>query len=296
MKQELADRLSAFDQTISSDDTRLGRWINLAQQTLGGEWNWPFLWTQDIIPTFQDYTNNTVSVDVSSADITFTATPSISFTDRYIQFGTETEWYRITSHTAGSTLATIDPIYIGSANLTASTLKIRKVYYSLDSEISGIVDVKIPKYQAFLSPMQALTTVNLAALLNNTGIPSSYYIEIPSSSGRPQIAFFPAPSEVMNVFVRGKKELTDLSLTTDVSIIPSSYHAVILDLAASYGFEKLNNHVASSNSFSKYTSGVDKMKHVYRQDIGRLRVMSAIDDEEINGDVSYNLPRNVTAP
>jgi len=295
MKQELADRLSAFDQTISDDDTRLGRWINMAQQELGGEWNWSFLWGQDIFTTVPDYTTGTVSITAGSTTGTLSVVPSVSFEDRYIQFAGEDEWYKITSHTASTTTLAIDPAYYGAADLSGATFVIRKVYYSLDSVFSGVLDVKISKDRAFLNPLQRLTSINLAALLDSTGKPSAYYLETPASNGAPLISFYPSPDAALNVFIRGKMSLTDMTATTDTSIVPVAYHNVIVDLASFYGFSKLNNALAAT-FFNKYSVGVQTMKSVYSQDLGRLRVMSAIDEDEPEGSVSYNLPEHVDAP
>lgn len=293
LKQELADRLSSFDETVASDDTRLGRWINMSQNEILGEWDWDFTKTIDVIQTITDYTTGTASVSSASTAVTLSVAPTDSLLGRFIQFQGSNDWYEITAHTASTTSVTISPAYAQTVALSSGTFIVRKVSYSLDSSIDSVLGVKIsaselPYNLTSLSSTPADMVLNI---FSTTQIPEFYFLTTPTTAGAPQIAFYPVADAAYNVYVLGKKHATDLSGDTDESIIPVPYQSILLDLASYYGFTKLNNSTMATNAYQKYQNGISKMKSVYSQNKGKIRVMRPIDGD-MSPELAYVWPAN----
>lgn len=276
MKQDLADRLSSFDETISADATRLGRWINRAQDNICLAWNWPFNRQLDIIQTVPDYSTGTINVTSNTATVTFSSGPSDSLTNRFIKFDSLSDWYQITSHTAGSTTAVINPTYAG-ATLTGSAFLVRKFRYGLTSNALTVLDVKIASNFKNLISLSPMMTDMMVQMTSGTGTPTAYFLTSPASDGSPQIGFFPNADAVYNIYVDEKFETTEMVSDSDTSIIPSPYHDSIVTLASYYGFLKINSLDRAAMVFKEFNESMEEMKKVYTQDAGRNRVMRPID-------------------
>lgn len=278
MKQDLADRLSSFDETVSSDNVRLGRWINRAQDNICLAWNWPFNRQLDIIQTVPDYSTGTVDITGSTATVTFSSGPADSLTGRFIKFGSLSDWYKIDAHTAGATTATISPTYRGST-LTASTFLVRKFRYGLSSNALTVLDVKIASNFKTLISLSPIMTDMMVQMTSGTGTPTSYFLTTPASDGSPQIGFFPNADAVYNIYVDEKFATTEMVSDSDTSIIPSPYHDSIVTLASYYGFLKVNSLDRAAMVFKEFNESMEEMKKVYTQDAGRNRIMRPIDGE-----------------
>ncbi len=289
MKQDLADRLSSFDETVSSDNVRLGRWINRAQDNICLAWNWSFNRQLDIIQTVPDYSTGTVDITGSTATVTFSSAPSDSLTGRFIKFGSLSDWYKIDSHTAGGTIATISPTYMGSS-LTASTFLVRKFRYGLASNALTVLDVKIASNFKNLTSLSPIMTDMMVQMTTGTGTPTAYFLTTPSSDGSPQIGFFPNADAVYNIYVDEKFATTEMVSDTDTSIIPSPYHDSIVTLASYYGFLKINSLDRAAMVFKEFNESMEEMKKVYTQDAGRNRIMRPIDGSSGDQNQGYNLP------
>jgi hypothetical protein len=288
MKQDLADRLSSFDETVASDNVRLGRWLNRAQDSICTAWAWPFNRQLDIIQTVADYTTGTVDVTSGSTTLTFSSGPLVSMANRFIKFGSLSDWYEIVSHTAGSTTATINPLFQGTT-LTGSTFLIRKFRYGLASNALTVLDVKIAtnnKNLVSLAPMYADMTVQMNS---GTGTPTAYFLTTPAADGSPQIGFYPNAEASCNVYVEEKFQLTEMVLDADTSIIPAPYHDTIVTLASYFGFLKVNSLDRATMVMKEYTAAIEEMKKVYSQDSGRNRIVRATDSSGDDGQ-GYSLP------
>lgn len=277
LKQNLSGRLSALDETVANDATELGRFINLAYNEICGMWDWPFLRKLDIIQTKTEYTTGTASVNSGSSSVTLSVAPSVSLANRFIQFSGNDDWYEITSHTAATTALTIDPAYGPSANFVAGTFTVRVLYYPIDTTVDQINSVSISRISHDLVSLTPLSSEPTAQMLDSIGQPTYFTTGTPSTTGSVQMCFYPTPDDVYNVYVMGKKQITELSSDSDSTIFPPSYQSVLLDLAAFYGFEKLNDSRAT-NAYQKFERGLEKMKSIYSQNKGRTRVMRSIDN------------------
>jgi len=276
MKQDLADRLSSFDETISADATRLGRWINRAQDNICLAWNWPFNRQLDIIQTVPDYSTGTLNISSNTSTITFSATPLVSFQHKFIKFGSQSDWYEIVSHTVGETTAVIGQNYPGST-ITGGTFLIRKFRYELTGNALTVLDVKIASNFKNLISLSPMMTDMMVQMTSGTGTPTAYFLTTPASDGSPQIGFFPNPDAVYNIYVDEKFKTAEMASDSDTSIIPSPYHDSIVTLASYYGFLKINSLDRAAMVFKEFNESMEEMKKVYTQDAGRNRVMRPID-------------------
>ncbi len=289
MQQELGDRLK-FDQTDVGDDTKLKRWLNMAQNYICGKNIWPFMLSEEIIQTVTDITTGTVSVSAGAATLTFSSGPTVSVQDRYIKLSSSNDWYKITSHVAASTSATISPVYVGTTNLTAGTFTIRKLIYTTTTPLIQILDMKQLVTPVRLLSLSPRGTDFYLSLYYDSGTPYYYTMSSPSSAGTPQFSFMLSPNVVMNIMIRGIKALTDLSADADIPVIPVPWHDAIINIAAFYGFQFLDDTRATSE-FQVGEARIADMARTLVHDLGRHRVMESI-NSDLNWGLSWALPSN----
>ena len=84
----------------------------------------------------------TVLVTNNSSAIVFSSAPADSRTGWYIKISNDQEIYRIASHMAGDTAATLDAAYVGTTNLAATFDRIKLVYDITPSD--GILQIAGP--------------------------------------------------------------------------------------------------------------------------------------------------------
>src|SRR6266850_5038998 len=137
-QQEVGAQLG-LDNTVSSQNTLIERWLNTAQQMICEAFNWPFLRasTPLIFKTVPDYITGTVTTVAASTTVTFSATITDSKAGQYLQTSSSNDWYKITAHTAGSATATVDPAIINAG--AALTYTIRKFHYSMDATVDRVL-------------------------------------------------------------------------------------------------------------------------------------------------------------
>ncbi len=289
MKQDLADRLSSFDETVSSDKVRLGRWLNRAQDNMCLSWNWSFNEQLDIIQTVSDVSTGNVNVTSATTTVTFSSGPSDSLTGRFIKFGSLSDWYEITAHNAGATTATINPTFRGTS-LTDSTFLVRKFRYSLASNALTVLDVKIASNTRDMVSLPPTRCDLMVQMTSGTGTPTAYFLATPGTDGTPRVGFFPNPDGIYNIYVNEKFQLTEMVNDTDTSIIPIPYHDNIVTLASYFGFLKMNDSIRASAVYKEFNDSMEEMKKVYSQDMGRNRIVRTIDSGGGDGIMGYNLP------
>ncbi len=287
MQQELQDRLGVYNQTVSSDATKLKRWLNMAQQYICSKRLWPFLLSEEIIQTVVDVTGTCATV-VGNATVSFTAPVTDSKTNCYIQTGSSNDWYRITSHNVGASSCSIYP----SATTTSgsTSFKIRKLLYTTTTPLIQILDMKqltTPVRIISVSPREADFFL---PLYYDAGIPYYYIMSSPDSSGNLQFSFILSPDSVMNINIRGQKMLTDMSSDSDTSLIPNPWQDAIINIASYYGFQTLDDTRAEKELVIGENRIQEMMKN-YVLDQGRHRVMQPVDNNS-NFGLQWALPSN----
>lgn len=293
MKQDLADRLSSFDETASSDNVRLGRWINRAQDSICTAWNWPFNRQLDIIQTSPDYSTGTISITSGTSSVTVTPAPPSSvygLNNIFIKFGTASDWYKISGWmSGGSFIWNITPTYNGST-LSNSSFIVRKFNYNLTTNATTVLDVKIATNFKNLVSLAPMNSDMMVQMNSGTGTPTAYFLSSTDSTGAPKIGFYPNPDAIYNIYVDEKFQPTEMVDDIDTSIIPAPYHDIIGTLASYYGFLKLNSLDRAAMAMKEYTESIEEMKKVYSQDAGRKRIVRRIDSASGIDGQGYSLP------
>jgi len=288
LQQELESRLSAYDLSNSTQATKIKRWLNMAQQYICGKRLWPFMMTEEIVQTVVDYTTGTASVAAAGTTVTFSATIADSKTNQYIQFASSNDWYQITAHTAGASTATISPA--ATAVNTSAAYTIRKLLYTTSTPLIQILDMK-----QLVTPVRLISQSPREAdfflpLYYSAGTPYYYIVSSPNSSGSLQFSLMLSPDAALNIMVRGVKALTDMSDDADVSVIPTPWQDAIINIAAFYGFQGLDDTRAKSE-LELGELRINDMARVYTNDLSRHRVMQGVEND-VNFGLQWALPSN----
>jgi len=305
LQQELAAQCG-LDQTISSEATLLKRWLNNAQQIILRSFEWPFLRspTPLVIQTVPDITSGTVATTAGSTSITFSTAPvntngtNVSVSGRYIQTSSSKDFYKITSHTSGTTSATLE---IGAINTaTAATYAVRKMYYSTSSSVDRIIQVyqDVLPYQLIQTSPEYFQSFNPGYL--SSGTPRIFCmagVDSSSGSGVPQFRLWPNPDGVINLRIDYYTVATDMSADSDVSVIPAKWHTTtLLEGAKMQGFSFLDD-TRYEQSVVIFNNLLEQMKNEFEDGLFRHRVMTAADNQPVGGNLGYmplpfNYPRN----
>lgn len=214
---------------LTNDATKLGVWVNEAYRFLAGMREWPWLMSSGVIQTVVDITSLTASVNAASTSVTLSATytPSLA-DDYYIKFSTTDDWYLITAHTAATATVTISPAYQGSSNLTSGTCTIRKVFYSLGSDVDRVIDMRQTVTDRELVYVDPRAFDRQLPDPSATGYPQVYTQLGLDSSRNIRVNFYPIPTAKTNILYKYYKKITDLSGSTDVPILPDKFHQAIV--------------------------------------------------------------------
>lgn len=304
LQQELAAQVG-LDQTVSSQATLLKRWLNNAQQVILRSFEWPFLRnpTPLVIQTVPDITTGTVATTAGSTSITFSIAPkdvnnnNVSVSGRFIQTSSSQDWYRITSHTSGTTVATLEIAAINTA--AAATNVIRKQYYSTSTNVDRIIQIwqDILPYQLIETTPEYFQSYNPGYL--SSGPPRIYCmagIDATTGAGVPQFRLWPNPDSTINLRIDYITVATDMSLDADVSVIPAKWHTTVLvEGAKAQGYSFLGDE-RYPTSLTLANAGIEEMKQEYEIGLHRHRVTTAADNQPVGGNLGYmplpfNYPR-----
>lgn len=290
MQAELSDRLGAYDNSVSSDLTKLKRWLNMGYQYICGKMNWPFLTAYEIVQTTTDITTGTVSVTAGSTSGTFSSAPSVSVANRYIKFSSADDWYQITAHTASSTSFTISPSYGQSDNLSGGTFIVRKLLYATTTPLVSYFDIKKTVDPGRIESINQREGDFFLPLFMDTGNSYEYIVGPLDSSNNLQFSLVPPPSSAINLLVRGVKAIAELSSDSDVPIFPAKWHDAVVDVAEHYGSTSLDDTRANT-ALERAEIKIADMARVYSPDLGRHRIVGQMTEGEGFGPI-YSLPAN----
>lgn len=235
-QKELSARLGR-DYTDSGQADNNKRWLNLAYKDIASYYDWTWLKTTEMVVLATDLTTGTVSVSASSDTITFSSAPTTSQTNRYIQFSTSDEWYKITAHTAGVATATISPAYRQTSNLSSGTFTVRTLYYSLSSAASHIHNVMLADTKKYIEIVSADKIDRNDPFYDDTGSPDAIYNWGLDSSGCLVFSPYPWPDSKYILYFKTTKAITELSGNTDTPLFPDRFDSVWVDRALMYAYE-----------------------------------------------------------
>lgn len=246
----------------TNDATRLGVWVNEAYRFIAGMREWPWLFKAGVVQTVADTTNLTASVNAAATTVTLssTVTPSLA-NDYYIQFSATDDWYLITAHSAGTATLTISPAYNQSTNLTSGTCTIRRVFYSLASDVDKIIDMRQTITDTQLTQIDPRTFDGILPDPKATGTPFSFQILGLDSSNVLRVSFYPIPSAKTNILYKYYRTITDLSSGTDTPIFSANFHSAIVFMAlAMFGHPYIDD--------TRMQSAEQRAKQILKEMIG----------------------------
>jgi hypothetical protein len=215
---------------LSTDDTKIGEWVNQTYQFITGSFNWPWLVKQGAIQTSADITNLTASVNAGATAVTLSSGPTYSVSEYYmIRFdATSEDWYSITAHTAASTSLTINVPYVSSSNLVSGACTIRKIMYALPSDLDRIITVRNQIDNTEVRPINVRTFDRIIPDPTSSGNPFHYQMLGLDSSNLWTLGFYPTPDAIINLQLRYYRKMTALSGASDTPLIPDKFQAAIV--------------------------------------------------------------------
>ena len=187
-------------------------------------------------------TTATITATRNSNSVSFAADPNAgtSIAGYFIRTNNEDEVYRVSAHTAAATTATLDGVYVGSANLSAATCEIFKLHYQIGaSDILQLISpircynssnpegdkIKIVDKDELLDAFPLRSTgmkfpESCAVLKELTGNVTVQMSSYPDALKRIEVDYIPIP--------------TTLDTSSSDPIIPSQYRKILSYLAAHY--------------------------------------------------------------
>jgi len=250
---------------LGSDmDTRVKEWINLAQQDVATEAYWPWLLREDTLSTTADITTGTVAVTNGSATITISEAAiatTYEYGQYYFQVDDDEIWYPIAS-VASTTVGTLTSTYIGDTAAAAS-YTIRRVLYSLPSDISTILTVRKNSPPVRMRKITPGTLDVLDPSTEVTGDAYNYMLFGSDSSGYQQMYFHPPDTAADVVTLRYYMVLSDLSGDADISKIPVDFHEALVWGACWRGYRFLDDQQNAQTAKFEYDAIIRRMKRRY---------------------------------
>ena len=283
---ELASQLG-LDQTQVDTATRLKRWLNMSQRAIVGAYPWPFLRAPNplIVQTVPDYTTGTVTYSVGNTTITMSDVVATSRVNSYIQFNATNDWYRIVTHTAGTSTMTIDPAPVTST--TGDSFKIRKMFYSTSADVDRILGIKqwITPYR--LTEISKELFDSMQPIFNTTGNPTQYMMRGKGSDGYWQFSVWPNPSTIMNLDIEYLVMVDDLVGNTEESIIPSKWNSTIMiEGAKMYGYNFLDD-TRETETVTKFYKQLADMKDELMPSLSMHRRFRSVDQQPYISEFPY---------
>lgn len=301
LQQNLATQVG-MDQTISSNATLLKRWLNKSQQRILRAFEWPFNRAQSplVIQTTPDYTTGTIVTTAGSTSITFSTVPkdingnNVSVANYYLQTSSSNDWYKIVTHTSGTTTATLEIAAIYTS--ATATVTIRKTFYTTSSAVDRIIQINqsVVPYQLVEVSPEYYQSINSGFL--GSGPPRVYLPAGLDSSGFPQFRLWPNPDAVINLYIDYLKTATDMVADGDTCVIPDKWSTTILvEGGKCEAFEFLDDSQQETTE-REFKEGIEEMKTEYETSLHRHRVMTAADQQPMSGGLGYlplpfNYPR-----
>lgn len=284
---------TSIDKLNQSSINNLIRWVNQAQDDVCMAYPWLFLHERTTLTTVVDTEGSstiTVSATLASGTITGTGT-SFASTDvgRFIQFESSNDWYKITA-VASSTSLTVSPVY-ALATDTVMDFTIRTVSYDLPDDCQRVFDVRQYRTPVKLVALDTRTFDMLMPLQTDSGNPTSYHIYTynnpQSLTGQNMsLVLNPIPSAVMLIEVRYIKRPPQLSVGTDISVIPQIYSKILITGTLVHAYQWINSPNTGGQA-QQFKEELARMKGQMPQTEDMVHVIRACDD---GNDGPTNIP------
>jgi len=230
--------------------------------------------SREAIVTVPDYTTGTISISSGSATVTgsgTTFTSTMASGQYWIQFSGSNDWYKITAFTSATSL-TVEEVYQGTTNLSASTYIIRKRFYSLSSSCDSVVDILNQATPLKLIYVDPRTIDDLRPNPQSTNSSYGYLMWGVDASGNVQVTPYPFPSDARVFELRTIKRPTDSAIS-----IPNKYAHIIAFGAISIGFAYLRKFDAAGEWDGKFETRLKEMRGEYRMSEDSQPILRSID-------------------
>lgn len=239
------------------------KYLNRAYQALvmgGGEvdsdinedWWWARKHPPGVLNLIPEITLGTLTATNNSTSITFTNAPAASVVGYFIRIGDHPDLFRIATHTAAATAATLDAAFTGTTG-ASQTFHLFKAEYDLASDVVRVIS-PMRIYQGTLSEVDGTELMSLErdhplreiqagaplqfALVTERKIRFSHYG--PASDTTPNMI------RVEYDYIYRPADLTDSG--SEEPIVPLNYRKLLTDIALTFLFVDKNDDRASSVS------------------------------------------------
>ena len=174
----------------------------------------------------------TVSVTNNSTSITFSSGPTPSVAGRHIKIDDHADVFVISAHSAGQTSATLESVYTGSTDATASY----KVMH-LDYDLAGDVLYLSSPMKAFQDGRKEIPGIDLNSLsekypLNHTaaGVPKNFAF---LSQSKVRFSHYGGSSstDLIKIDYEYAAEPSDLADDSNEPLVPREYRFILADWA-----------------------------------------------------------------
>ena len=248
--------------TSADNITRIKRYINWAQQDICSRDNWDFLMKTSFIQCTAPYTTGTCyasGTTVTGVDTTWTS----AMVGRKIRIGGESEYYTISAFVSTTEL-TISQSYMGDYDTLAeaTTYSIYQDVYSLASDVEKVVSMTLPSSSSKLTRVSRQEIDALEPNPQSEGTPV-YWTEVGrDSDGYRQIQLYNIPDDDYVIYYWYRKQLSDLSGDSDLSVIPSAYHKSLY-LGACYQYYDYDQDNQGLVYRAEYENMIEDMRKYY---------------------------------
>lgn len=242
--------------TNTTEQTKIAALINEVYRDVAAKVDWWWLTKRTIVSTVADITTGTIDVANNSTAVTFSSAPTPSVLRRKLHVtGNTTDSgaiYRVSAHTAAAAGATLDAVYTGATNATAS-YSVWGDEYDLPTDFSKPLWVKRYGWQ---HPLQLIGPEEMASIKIwdvSVGKPQLATIQDFQTTGDPttqrQLVIHPYPDEIYRLEVHYRRTLnTELSGSTE-PLIPDDYRQILVYGALARGYPIWLNDVVRGKYF-----------------------------------------------
>ncbi len=253
-------KMGKLDLSDAVQATTIKSWLNLVIEDINSRDSFPWLFDREVVQTVVDRALTGVSVAaagtaVSSATAMFEDSADLG---RFIQFSTSDNWYKITTVTDTSNVV-IEAGYVASDALAAGAATVRHVFYSVSSSVDSIQTIRQAVSPRKLTLHHHRTIDEYFPDITQSGTPIAAHTFGLDSSDNWQFTILPIADEKMNLELRYRKRVTDLSADGAFPAIPSKFQNVILHGAFAYA-KAYNKDYQDARFWSRrYEAGISRM-------------------------------------
>ncbi len=278
----------------TTDATVLNTWTNAIYKKILGSMRWPWLLKNSTIQTVADITTGTVAVNAGSTSGTFSSAPAVSVANQYmIQFtASSDDWYFISAHTAGQTSFTLANAYNGATNISGAAYICRKVYYSLPSDLDGIIGLRQARTDTDLVAADIRTLDHYLPDPIAVAEPMLFCLAGYDSSKNWQIVLYPTPNTVMNLQLRYYQMPADMSADADLPLLPEKFHSsIIFGALYEFGHPYIDDSRVASAKV-RFDAAMMEMKQSYNPIPAQMNVIQTWDSRPRNPNGMLRWPAN----